>query len=216
MKTRISTQVRWLFWVGAIAFWTGIGGAGYRVILQSTLANEGLLWFVLGLTLGATIWGTILGFFQSTSLYCWRNNDRVLMSKWLRASVIGWGLVGGILGGILVVVAHFIYAIMWGGFDALFFDPPTWISLLSGIVGSSWLQTRVMRREFENPNQWWRGNLLGWGGGLLLFLGLNRWLSFTAYLTGALSGLAAGIVAGVITGTTLIRMLTIQDNSGRD
>jgi len=210
MKTRISAQARRLFGVGAIVFWTGVGGTGYYLSMKSAFIGEGLVWWFI---LGATIWGTIQSLFQSMLLYCWRNSDRAFMLKWLRASVIGWGLVGGILGGILVIVAHFMYAIMWGGFDALFLDPPTWISLLSGIVGSSWLQTRVMRQELENANQWWWGSLSGWGVGFLVFFGLNYWLPFPMYLTNAFSGLVGGGVAGAITGTILVRMFVIPDNS---
>lgn len=210
MKHHIAAQTRRFFWVGAITFWAGLGGAGYHLSMKSALMGEGMVWWFI---LGATIWGTIQGLFQSMLLYCWRNSDRAFMQELLRASVIGWGLVGGVLGGILVIAAHFLYAIMWGGYDALFLEPPTWISLLSGIVGSSWLQTRVMRREIENAKQWWWGSLSGWGVGFLVFLGLNYWLPFPMYLTSAFSGLVGGGVAGAITGTILLRTLVIQDNS---
>ena len=213
MKTRMAADARRLFEVGIVAVWSGVGGAAYRVIIKSTFAGEGLFGLVLGLALGVTVWGTVQGLFQSLLLYRRQNNDRAFMLRWLWASVIGWGLVGGILGGILVIVAHFMYAILWGGFDALFWDPPTWVGLLSGIVGSTWLQTQVMHQKFANSRQWWQGSLLGWGGGFLVFLGLNHWPLFAAPFTDALSGLAAGIVAGIITGITLMRMTMIPEPS---
>ena len=210
MKTRMAADARRLFEVGIVAVWSGVGGAGYYVSMKSALIGEGLFWWFI---LGAVIWGIIQGAVQSMLLSRWWNNDRAFVLKWLRASVIGWSFVGGFMGGILVIVIQVTYAIIWGGFDALFWDPPTWVGLLSGIVGSTWLQTRVMRRKFKNFRQWWQGSLLGWGGGFLVFLGLNHWPLFAVPLTDALSGLAAGIVAGIITGITLMRMAMMPEPS---
>lgn len=210
MKSNLLIRKRFLAWVGVTALVFGLGRVGYPYAMGSALSSGGALRLILSLSMGLACWAIILGLFQGGLLYLWVTNKRPLVLKWLGYTVLGWGFAGGILGGILTINAQLLYAFVWGGYEALLDDPPTWIMLFIGLASSGYLQEQMMREAFESHRQWQWSSFLGWGIGCIVFFSLGKWLPFNAWVNGVFSGLAAGVVVGLISGRMLLQWIAFD------
>ncbi len=153
---------------------------------------------------GYICFGAGVGSLQSIALP-WRMERKLSwIVQWAGMTLVGWGLLGGVVGCMLVLLVHTLRAIMVN-YDALFYYPePGGIALLCGILGSSGLQGWLLRRTPELRRVWWRGSLRGWGVALVLFWGLGYFLPWSGAIKGWLAGAAAGMAVGWSTGQTLI------------